>query len=198
MKQKNGFYRCILAIARFLVMLLFPLRVSGLEYFPLEGPVILCANHIHNFDPVLLACAVKRRNVHFMAKAELFGVRWLRWFFEWLGVIPVRRGESDMGALRTSMNVLKEGRVLGIFAQGHRDVTGELAMESGVTLMALRTGAPVVPVFMAGPYRVFRRFPLVIGKAVDLSAYQGKYDSERLKEATALIEASVKRLKPGA
>ncbi len=196
MKQRHWFYRFILGIARFLVLILYPIRVKGLENIPGDGSVILCANHIHNFDPILLASAAKKRDVCFMAKAELYKVKWLRWFFAWLGVIPVRRGESDMGALRTSMAVLKEGRALGIFAQGHRDATGELAMESGVTLMALRTGAPVVPVFMVGPYRLFRRFAIRIGAPVDLSMYQGKYDSELLKSATATIEAAVKGLKP--
>lgn len=189
------FYRFMLAIARFLVAILYPIRVAGLENIPESGGAILCCNHISNRDPVLVACAV-RRPVRFMAKAELFRIGWMTKFWKAVGAFPVKRGDSDMGALRTSLGVVNDGGVLGIFAQGHRDKSGELTMESGVALIALRTQAPVVPVFIAGSYRLFRRFHIIIGQPVDLSRYTGKYGSEQLKGAMVDIEGAVRALKP--
>ena len=194
--MKAWVYGIALALVRFLVGLLYPLKLTGLEHVPGEGALILCANHIANQDPVLMAVMAKKRHVHFMAKAELFKFKPLVPLLRALGVIPVKRGEADMGALRASMAVLKEGHVLGIFAQGHRDRTGEMAMESGVALLALRMKAPVVPVYFAGPYRMFRRMRVCVGPAVDLSDYVGRYDGEMLRAATAKIEAAVRELKP--
>ena len=192
--MKIWLYRMALGIVRAFVFLCYPLRVTGLGHVPTDGSAILCANHISNLDPLLLASAVKCRNVRFMAKAELFKFKMFAAVFRAVGVIPVRRGESDMGALRASMKVLKDGEVLGVFAQGHRDKTGKLAMESGVTLLSLRTGAPVIPVFIKGPYRIFRKFTIAIGPAVDLSEYKGKYDAEQLRAATDKIEVAVRAL----
>lgn len=189
-------YWFALTVVRFIVAIIYPTKIVGLEHFPGEGPVVLCANHISLLDPVTLACAIRTRPVHFMAKAELFQNKFLGKFLEKVGAFPVRRGDADMGALRTSMNILKQNEVLGIFAQGHRDKSGEMQMESGVALIALRTQAPVIPVYMLGPYRVFRRFRIIVGPKVDLSKYSGKYDSTMLRAATLDIERAVRALNP--
>jgi len=193
MNRASRLYRFLHAVVRVLVAVLFPLRVTGADRLPPEGGAILCSNHISLLDPVILAIAIDRP-VRYMAKVELFKPAWFGKFLTMLGAFPVRRGQSDLSALRAALGIVKDGELLGIFAQGHRDKAGEMKMESGVSLIALRSGAAVVPVYMAGPYRLFRRFRLSIGRPVDLSAYGGKCDSEALRSATDDIERSVRAL----
>lgn len=195
--MKYWFYSIIAGIARFLVAILYPVRCIGNENLPAEGGAIMCMNHISLLDPVLVACGVKHRHINFMAKAELFKLKPVAAFFKALGVIPVNRGKSDMGALRASMAVCSNGHVLGIFSQGHRDKTGSLEMEAGVALIALRTKTAVIPVRISGNHRLFHRVYIHIGEQVDLSGFQGKHDSGMLKSVTSLIEDAVWALPEG-
>ncbi len=188
-------YAFVCGLARIIMGLLFPLRGEGLENVPAEGGALLCCNHISLRDPIAVACVV-RRPVRFMAKAELFKHKWSAAFMTRIGAFPVKRGEADMGALRAAISIIKEGGAMGIFPQGHRDASGEMPMETGVALIALRTGAPVIPARLIGPYRLFRKTTIVIGKPLDLSMFGGKYDGEQLKAVTGRIEAAVRGLKP--
>ena len=191
-------YRAARTILGPLFRLMFRLEVSGAEHIPSYGPVILCCNHISMLDPIMVAAGVRNRCIHFMAKAELFKLKLFGKVLNQVGVIAVKRGESDMSSLRISLTTLKNEEVLGIFAQGHRDKTNELAMETGVGLLALRSGAPVLPLMLIGNYRLFHRLLIVVGPAVDLTKYAGKYDSGKLRDATADIERAARALLPKA
>ncbi len=135
-----------------------------------------------------------KRPVRFMGKKELFGVPALGAVIRALGAFPVDRGNADMAAVRAALAILREGGVLGIFPQGGRDVTDSRAMESGVALLALKSGAPVIPMRVLGRYRLFRRNTLMIGEAVDLSAFSLRGGSAALQQATHAIENAVAAL----
>jgi len=190
------FYHALCGIARPFYNIVFPARVEGLENLPEEGGCIVCANHLHARDPFYLAVRVRRRMLHYMAKAELFKWKPLAWIMRALEAFPVDRGHNDLNAVRTAMKLLADGHMLGVFPQGTRSKENErLPMLSGISLIALRAGKPVIPVYIGGPYRLFRRTPVRFGKPVDLSDFGRRVDGETLNAATRRIEDAVWRLK---
>ena len=165
----NYFYRVVRNIAWFLCKILFPMKVIGAENVPKDGPVLICSNHISMVDPVLIAVSFKRQ-ITYMAKKELFGTKFTNWFFRNLGMVPVDRGASDIAALRICLETLNEGRILGVFPQGHRFKQDENhEIQSGAAIMALRSKAVVVPVHVSAPLKFFRKNTVRFGKPVDLS-----------------------------
>ncbi|MHB8395341.1 MAG: lysophospholipid acyltransferase family protein [Candidatus Dormibacteria bacterium] len=132
------------------------LDVEGLERVPATGPLLVCSNHLSNFDPLVLG-AVFPRVMHAMAKAELFDHRLLRLYLERCNCFPVRRHEPDRAALRAASIVLNSGGALVLFPEGHRSAgQGMLEFEPGVGYLARRTGATVVPCGIWGTERVLR------------------------------------------
>jgi 1-acyl-sn-glycerol-3-phosphate acyltransferase len=135
----GGLYRC---------------RVTGAGNLPREGAVIVVTNHKANIDPVI-AGMVCDRPLRYMAKKELFGNAALRKLIVTLGAFPIDRGAGGRAALSTSLEILAEGGVLLMFPEGHRrhdDAVHDFL--PGVGMLALRSGAPVVPLAMDGTQRM--------------------------------------------
>lgn len=188
--MREGFYRVLRVIATALIYILFPPKVRGRENIPAHSAALICSNHISVVDPVVLACVVDRP-VRFIAKKELFQVKWINGFLRRLGAFPVDRGGSDLTAMRTSLSIIKDGGLMGIYPQGHRYKRDEnKEIESGAALIALRTKAPVIPVRMS-KYRLFRWLHINIGQPVELSDLWGKLDAASLKEATSRISRGI-------
>ncbi len=160
-----------------ILKLFFFLSVKGKENMPKKGAVVICANHVHALDPVALAM-VRYRQIHFMAKKELFRKRFVSWLLTALGAFSVDREGNDIKAMRKSMEYLKGGEVLGIFPEGTRSKTGQMSFHEGAVTFALRTGATLVPAGMAVSFKPFRRHRVVVGAPLDLSAYQGRKASK--------------------
>ena len=178
----NRFYYFFRALVIPLLHILFPYRVTGRENIPSEGAAILCSNHVCMLDPLFIATATPRY-IRYISKKELFGNRFLGWFFTHLGMFPVARGGTDMSAMRTMMAVLKEGGVLGIFPQGHRYRQDDnRALETGTAVIALRARVPVIPIHVRGPIRLFRMNEIRIGRPVQLDDLK-RIDAPSLAEA---------------
>ncbi|MDO4740994.1 MAG: lysophospholipid acyltransferase family protein [Eubacteriales bacterium] len=130
-------YRILLGIASFLIRIIFPPKVEGLENLPQEGGCILCANHVCMIDPAIIA-SLCRRPVRFMGKNELFSTRfaWVTSLLYKVGAFPVSRGEADLSSIRTSLSLLKDEQCLLIFGQGTR------RRKQDVQEPPLHTGAP--------------------------------------------------------
>ncbi len=166
--------RASCAAGRIVLRCFTRVRVEGLERVPREGPLILAANHASNADPPLVHCwlvPALGRPVHWMAKEE--ALRWpvAGWFMRRVGAFGVRRGAADTEAFRLARRVLEERRVLGAFPEGTRSRDGRMQpAKEGVTLLALRTGAPVLPLGCAGTHRFWPRGRLLwrIGGQVTL------------------------------
>ena len=127
--------------------------VVGRENIPRKGPLIMTANHFSVGDPPLLTGMFPRRIV-WMAKQELFDFPVVGKLYNMGGFIPVRRFEGDLRAIRRSQEALRRGNVLGMFPEGTRS-GGRLGRgEPGTALIALRTGAPVLPVAIWGTEHV--------------------------------------------
>jgi 1-acyl-sn-glycerol-3-phosphate acyltransferase len=138
--------------------LLFRLEARGIEHVPPRGPVLLVANHASVLDPPLVGC-VTPRPVHFLAKAELFRIPLLGDLIRRLNARPVRRDGADPAALRIALRVLgEEDAVLLVFPEGTRGEEGVLRQpKPGAGMLAVMSGAPVVPVLVRGSGRALPR-----------------------------------------
>ena len=132
-----------------------------------------------------------------MGKIELFKNVMARAFFYAVKAFPVRRGEGDLPAIRHAFRLLRDGRLFGIFPEGRRVKTGEIdKFEPGTSMIALKTNAPVVPVYIKGKYKPFRRMKMIIGEPIRLSDYVGeKMNPTAIEEATSFLENKLKDLK---
>lgn len=148
MKQKrNHFYFFWRAVTIPFLKLTKHMRYRGSENVPAEGAYILASNHREAVDPIMLGIGIKRQ-VHFMAKAELFQKRFVGWFLGKLDAFPVERSSSAArGAIKHFEEVVKNGNLMGIFIEGTRSKTDDfLPPKNGVSLIAWDTKTPVIPV----------------------------------------------------
>jgi 1-acyl-sn-glycerol-3-phosphate acyltransferase len=150
-------YAVLKPLVRALMRLLFRLEGRGSEHVPRNGPVLLVANHSSFLDPPLVG-GVAPRPLSFMAKAELFRVPLLGPLISRLNARPVRREGADASALRTALRILQEGGVLLMFPEGTRGPEGMLREpKPGAAMLAVLSGAAVVPVFIQGSGRAWPR-----------------------------------------
>jgi len=132
--------------ATLLVAINLRTEIIGIENVPKKGAFILASNHVSLADPPVLSVKTPRR-IAWMAKKELFDIPILGLFYRFYGCVPVKRERADLAALRKSQEALERGLPLGMFPEGTR--TGKPGLkeaEPGTALVALRSGAPVLPV----------------------------------------------------
>jgi 1-acyl-sn-glycerol-3-phosphate acyltransferase len=186
-------------------------EVTGLAGVPHKGPLILAANHI-SFSDEFFTPLTARRQVFYFAKAEYFNTPGLRGramagFFHGMGQVPVERADPRAAAsvIDIGVDVLREGRALGIFPEGTRSPDGRLyKFRTGVARLALRSGAPVVPVGLIGTREVQppgdRRWhqakvAVHYGEALNFADRAGEERSARvLREVTETIRTAVQQL----
>jgi 1-acyl-sn-glycerol-3-phosphate acyltransferase len=179
-------YWIIKAILTPVLRLVYRVRVEGRDHVPSQGPVILAANHRSFMDSLFLPLVIRRR-VTFVAKAEYFDDKKTAWFFRGVGQIPIRRegGSAGERALASATDVLEQGQVFGIYPEGTRTRDGYLHRgHTGVARLALRTGAPIVPVGMIGTDeinpigrklpRLFRTVSIRFGSPITADRYAGR------------------------
>lgn len=197
------FYYLNLAWVRVLLMVVSSRDVEGRENVPRNGAVIVASNHLSNGDPPVLTVTVPRQ-IAWMAKAEWFKTPVIGRLFRMVGMIPVRRFEADLQALRRAQHVLRDGGVLAMFPEGTRGGgEGLRAGEPGTALLALRTGTPIVPVAIWGtehvklPRDLFRRTRVHVrfGKPLTLEA-PAKITREDVARGTETIMRAIAALLP--
>ena len=206
----DWFFRPGAAIAGGLARILFDARVEGVEHVPRDGAFIVVSNHCSNLDPPLIGWATGNlagRVVHFMAKIEMRGWPIIGWLATQSAVYFVRRGERDRAAQRFSLEALAAGRPIGMFPEGTRSRDGRLKEgKSGAALLAVRSGAPLLPVAIAGTHRMFpgrsrwphaTRIRIRIGEPFSLPHQAaGRLDRAVLEDATRRIMAEIAALLP--
>ncbi|MCL1988812.1 MAG: 1-acyl-sn-glycerol-3-phosphate acyltransferase [Firmicutes bacterium] len=182
---------CILVAAR----VVYRIKVTGLQNIPKNGAFILCSNHIHSFDPAMLAISTKRQ-LTFMAKKELFQTPMKNKFFRSVGAFPVDRGSADLNSYRSAMSMLKAEKGLLVFSQGTRMQTLDVnTAKGGVALFGVKSKAPIVPVGISGNYKKFSPLYINFGKPITLEKYYGKrLKTEQTEEIMSNIMLEVEKL----
>lgn len=176
---------------------MFKVTIVGKENIPQDGSGVLCCNHMSNYDPLTLAVFIDRLP-RFIAKKELFENKIFGALLRNLKAFPIDRDVAmDMKSFKTAINVLKNGELLGIFAEGTRVKEGEdKAAKAGVAVFALKGNAPVIPVTISGKYKFRKEIRIEYGKPMTLEEYQGmKITTPMLEEITAKIMGKVQEMK---
>lgn len=183
-------------IFRFLLLIiytfLFRLEARGTENIPEDGPVILASNHKSNLDPPTVGVKI-RRKVHFMAKEELFKIPVFGPLIRAFGAFPVKRGGVSKDAIKSAIALVKEGKMMGIFPEGSRNNQSGMA-KKGAAMIALRSGATVVPAAIVGSYKPFRKMLICYGKPIDLTAIIDESSPDVLEQVTEVIMSRIREL----
>ena len=170
---------------------LYRIEVVGAERLPCDGGAIVVANHESIWDPFVLGVATQRE-IHYMAKAELFRVRPLAAAMRSLNAFPVERGSGDHAAMSEAAQLLRDGALLGVFPQGTSKPELQRGWHRGAARLALATGVPVVPVRLTGtrplPWRT--QITIVVGEAISVGACRptiaaARDLTDRLEQAVA-------------
>jgi len=178
-------------------------RVIGRENIPSKGGVLLCGNHVSYIDPPVLGAGATRP-VHFMAKLELFQIPVLGFLIKNVGAFPVRQHMADRTALKTAIEYLEKGEVVGMFPEGTRIMTGQLGEAlPGVGMIVLRAKVPVIPVALINTNKLFpphsaffkfTRVKVIYGKPVELDDLYEKSGREAVDEVGKRIMAAIGEL----
>lgn len=197
------FYRVVLApVTR--------VKLEGRDNIPGSGPLLIICNHASNADGLVLAgwfVPALGRRLAWLGKEE--ALRWpvIGWLIGQNGVIGIRRGAGDLEAFRTVIKVLDEGRTLIVFPEGTRSRTGALQeAKEGATVLAMRSGAPILPIAVVGSHRFwprgkllprpFRGMKVRVGPVFHLTPSRAGDRHEAMRAATAELMGHIAELLP--
>jgi cytidylate kinase len=209
-RKRSPLYVVMRAILSLLLRTAFRLEVIGVENIPKHGGVIVAPNHRSLIDHPVVG-VITNRQVWFMGKSELFKNDLAAKFLRALGAFPVNRGRPDRASLQRCLDLLEGGEVVGIYPEGTRRPDSRFdEVEDGFAYVALKSGAPVVPIALSGTESVLprgRKFPrfvkirVVVGEPFHLGAkHVGVLPRSRIRlavtEAQPKLEANMNRLEP--
>ena len=168
------FYTFARNLMKIYVDLFYRITVENLHHIPKEGACIVCSNHIHNLDPVIIATTIPRK-MGYLAKEELFRIKILGAVIRKLGMIPVSRDSADLAAIKTSLRLLNSGKVLGIFPEGTRKKKGvPPKVKPGLAMIAIKGKVPIIPVAIISNYKLFGKIKVKVGSPISFEEYYGQ------------------------
>lgn len=193
-------YDVVRGVITLFCRLYWRVSMNGTERVPRTGPFILAPVHRSNVDTPLV-CGLTSRRMRYIGKKEMWKYTWSAWFFTTLGGIPVDRGEPDRHAMRQAQAVLETGEPLVLFPEGTRQ-SGPIVQDvfAGVAFLALRTGAPIVPVGIGGTEAAMpkgARFikpvkvHLTVGEPIAVAKPDGRVPRRAVDELTAEVTAAL-------
>ncbi|MFP5321669.1 MAG: lysophospholipid acyltransferase family protein [Acidimicrobiia bacterium] len=187
-REYGKLYPVARAIVRPTMRALWRINVTGLHHVPESGPAIFCPNHISFIDSLVLPCVLSRQ-ISYVGKAEYMDSWKTKYLFPAIGMIPIDRGggSASQRALDTAARVLDRGELFGIYPEGTRSRDGKLHRgHTGPARLALRTGAPIIPVGLKGTDRMqpagaplptpFISCQVNIGAPIDVTRYADRAD----------------------
>lgn len=202
--RPSPFYLFVGAVSWPVLRWLYRLRAEGRENLPASGGYVLAANHVSNFDPWPLGVPLwPKRFLRFMAKSELYW--WpLRYVINAGGGFPVRRGERDIEAINTAVELARQGHVVAMFPHGTRQRKGivkkhQPRAHTGAARIALQAGVPLVPAAISGTDRLARlaRIRVRYGKPIPLDDLDAEEPSAAARQATERLMTEIERLGVG-
>ena len=183
-----------------LVLLIYRVKAIDKQNVPRDGALVLAPNHLSQLDHFFVGVWL-RRKVRFMAKSQLFGPPVLTFIFKHGGVFPVRRGHRDDEAFKTAFELIDQGEMLLVYAEGGRSRSGQLGEpKPGIGRIALESGVPIVPVAIFGSAEARRwkrmRFPKITVQFGEPQVFPVEADAsrERQLEAAGAVFVEVKRM----
>ena len=198
-------YRFVRLLLQPVAKIYFRLRVTGEENLPRQGGLLLAANHCSYLDPPLIGVGLSRQ-ICYLAKEELFRIPLFGLLLRWFGTYSVNRKQGDIRAVRTMLRLLQEDKALLIFPEGTRSENGRLLpLEEGLAWLSLRSGVPIVPLYVSGSWRALPRgrwFPrphpvnVIIGKTIfPESAGEDPSQKSNIERLTAQVTQALLALR---
>jgi 1-acyl-sn-glycerol-3-phosphate acyltransferase len=178
-------YRRLYLFFRIVLFPFFRIRQSGREKIP-QGPVMICANHSSNFDPILMSLAMGiEHHPHYLAKIELFKIPVVSRVIRAIGAISVNRGAKDIAAIKSAIRYLKAGEKVGIFPEGTRVKTdyGRKA-KTGAIQIADQVSIPVLPVYISRKKPIFGVCRVIFGQPYTVNPGKEKLTAEAYEKLT--------------
>lgn len=196
------FYSFIWHLVRYISQIFFGMRAEGDENIPMTGPIIVAVNHQSYLDPPFTSVMIKRE-MHFFAKQELFGVFGLGRLISNLNAIPVRRGTYDPASLKRVFEALEKGGGLIIFPEGTRDNGREfLKPKPGIGLIARKSGTAIVPAYVYRTNKIWgallarRRMKIIFGPPLSVEQINRfSDDKEGYRGLAELVMERINQLK---
>lgn len=192
----NKFVTFLASIAKILVRPFFPVKFYGDRKLPMKK-TLLVGNHISGWDPLVFSMWSKTW-VSFVYKAEFRKSAFLRWVFDGLNFVPVKRGEVDLFATKSVMKLLREERVVGIFPEGTRNPYVDCLQKfhTGAALFAIKTKSPIRAFYTWEKARAFHKNYIIVGEEFTLEEFYDKpVTKELLAQATEVIKNNMDALR---
>ena len=201
------FYWFVCAVVRLFLRIWDRFEIHNPENVPAVGACIIASNHVSYLDPPAVAVGIKHRVVHFMARDTLFSTPFSKWLLTGVQVMPMDRTRGDVGALRKGINLLKSGKVLGLFPEGTRSPSGEMqGAKGGIGFLISKASVPVVPAYVDGSFQAFPkgakrirrgRVRVFYGKPIEPSEFAALgTDRDSYERIGELVMSRIAALKP--
>lgn len=167
-------YNIIKNIAKVIFKLIYRIEVIGEDKLINDEKLIICSNHTHNFDVVIISILFPDQ-IHWMGKKELFNIKPIGSFLKKLGAFPVDRKNPGLSAIKNSIRILGANKSLGVFPEGTRVKKFDIKnATSGVPLISISTKSPILPILIQTTYRPFSKVKVIVGNRFDFSETYGK------------------------
>ena len=174
----------------------YRIKVNGMGNLPKEGAALVCPNHVHALDTVIVVVHANRK-INVLAKEELFKNGFLRFLAKVFGVYPVKQNSADLSAIKTSLKLLKNKELLLIYPEGTRNgMERGIPVKNGPMTIAIKAGVPIVPVGIKGNFKAFSKIRVNIGKPMYFNEYKDKVnDKELISKLTEDLMKEIVRLR---
>ncbi len=166
-EERSIFYEILRGLAKVVFHTVMPVTCHDREKLDAEAPYVLISNHLHALDPIAMAMFIPKRQIVFLAKKELGKNKLAENLLSRAHCIFVDRHATDMAAMRNCMKAIKMKKILLIFPEGTRHHEGQMEqIENGTSLIAMRSRAPIIPVYFDRKISFFRRAHMYVGDPI--------------------------------